>query len=322
MQGIDISSYQSGIDLSAVPCDFVWVKLTEGNGYVNPDAARQINQSLALGKPTGVYHYINGDQYETEFFRQRLTPWLGQVAVGVDWETGGNNRWGDLSYLDGVIKLLKTLTGLAHVVLYASEGVYPRDVAKRNDCPTWVAKYASMSPTGYQESPWAEGSFQADIRQYAYTGRLPGWNGNLDINKSYATQDQWSTWTGNGDDMTTAADVWNYGLGENAQVGKNNQPAWVRLSWMHHDTAQLVRMLCRTDDAGLKDGTNGDLYTRVVWMDKRIREMSVTVTAMSAAIEALSKATGADPATIGGLVSAAVKEKLDALQITVTTKDN
>ena len=40
MNGIDIASYQTGIDLTVVPCDFVIVKATEGTGYVNPDFSR------------------------------------------------------------------------------------------------------------------------------------------------------------------------------------------------------------------------------------------------------------------------------------------
>jgi len=40
LNGIDIASYQTGIDLSVVPCDFVIVKATEGTGYVNPDFTR------------------------------------------------------------------------------------------------------------------------------------------------------------------------------------------------------------------------------------------------------------------------------------------
>ena len=37
MNGIDISSWQSGINLEVVPCYFVVIKVTEGTGYVNPD---------------------------------------------------------------------------------------------------------------------------------------------------------------------------------------------------------------------------------------------------------------------------------------------
>ena len=40
LNGIDISNWQSGINLAVVPCDFVVIKATEGTGYVNPDYER------------------------------------------------------------------------------------------------------------------------------------------------------------------------------------------------------------------------------------------------------------------------------------------
>ena len=50
MKGIDIASYQAGIDLTSVPCDFVIVKATGGTGYVNPDFRRALGQAVSSGK--------------------------------------------------------------------------------------------------------------------------------------------------------------------------------------------------------------------------------------------------------------------------------
>ena len=54
------------------------------------------------------------------------------------------------------------------------------------------------------------------------------------------------------------------------------------------------------------------------YIDKRVREMTATITAQAAAIEALSKALGSNPADIAKTVETAVKAKLDALEINVT----
>ena len=66
MNGIDIASFQTGIDLSVVPCDFVIVKATEGTGYVNPDFTRAYAQAKNAGKCLGIYHYANGGDYQKE----------------------------------------------------------------------------------------------------------------------------------------------------------------------------------------------------------------------------------------------------------------
>ena len=47
LNGIDISNWQSGINLAVVPCDFVVIKATEGTGYVNPDYERAYRQGNA-----------------------------------------------------------------------------------------------------------------------------------------------------------------------------------------------------------------------------------------------------------------------------------
>jgi len=60
LNGIDISNYQAGIDLSVVPCDFVIIKATQGTTYTSPSFSKQMSAADAHGKLTGVYHYING----------------------------------------------------------------------------------------------------------------------------------------------------------------------------------------------------------------------------------------------------------------------
>ena len=55
--GIDVASYQDGIDLTAMPSvDFVIVKASEGRGYRNPQLAVQVASAQAAGKAWGLYH--------------------------------------------------------------------------------------------------------------------------------------------------------------------------------------------------------------------------------------------------------------------------
>src|SRR5699024_5202192 len=75
LNGIDISSHQTGIDLAKVPCDFVICKATEGVGYVNPDCGRAYAQGQKLGKKLGVYHFATGKSSgakEAGFFLQNI----------------------------------------------------------------------------------------------------------------------------------------------------------------------------------------------------------------------------------------------------------
>lgn len=120
-----------------------------------------------------------------------------------------------------------------------------------------------------------------------------------------------------GNNMTSAQDVWDYPIGAEGTPNKDNQPAWNRLSWIHQDTTRLYAILGRTDDGGTNDGSKGDIYTRICYIDKRIREMSATITAQAAAIEALSKAIGTNPTNITKIIQDTVQAKLESLKITV-----
>lgn len=192
MQGIDVSNWQAGINLAAVPCDFVICKATEGVNYVSPDCARQVEQALAAGKAVGIYHYINGAGAEAEmdYFYNNCKGWMGKVVWCIDWESYGNSVWGNTEYLDIAIKRLAKLTGKPPIV-YASASAFPSAVAFVNNCGTWVAQYANMQVTGYQDTPWNEGAYSCTIRQYASTGRLAGYSGNLDMNKFYGDRATW-----------------------------------------------------------------------------------------------------------------------------------
>lgn len=194
MQGIDISSYQAGIDLTRVPCDFIIVKATQGAGYMNPDCVRAVEQALAAGKYVGVYHYIDGSGVgEADFFVDQISGWVGRVLVCLDWEPGSNSRWGDLGYLGAVIDRVRERTGRPPVV-YASAAAFPWQTCADRDCGTWVAQYADMTQTGYQDHPWGEGAYDCLIRQYSATGRLPGWGGDLDLDIFYGDRTLWGAY--------------------------------------------------------------------------------------------------------------------------------
>lgn len=199
MNGIDISGWQKGINLAAVPCDFVICKATEGVNFVSNDCARQVEQALSLGKAVGIYHYVNGSGAvaEMDYFYNNCKGWMGKVVWCIDWESYGNRAWGNTGYLDQCIKRLAALTGKPPVV-YASSSAFPSSVASANNCGTWVAQYANMNPTGYQANPWNEGAYGCMIRQYSSCGRLSGYNGNLDLNKFYGDRATWNKYIAGG----------------------------------------------------------------------------------------------------------------------------
>lgn len=197
MNGIDIASHQAGIDLGSVPCDFVMVKATQGRGYINPYCSEHVERAAGLGKSVGVYHYVSGGDAKAEarFFVGNIPNWVGKHVLAVDWEENQNSAWGDRSYLEAVIAEIISLTGIRPLI-YAQASVYPMvsQVARIFDCGLWVAQYANDSTTGYQENPWNEDKYGQAMLQYSSHGRLPGWGGNLDLNKFYGNTLTWNAY--------------------------------------------------------------------------------------------------------------------------------
>lgn len=199
LNGIDIASYQAGLDLSVVPCDFVIVKATQGTTYTNPYCVGHVEQAINLGKLFGTYHYITGvgAVAEADFYVNSISNWVGKGIMCLDWESGDNSAWGNESYLREMAKRVIDRTGIPPVIyVQASRYSQVKAVADELNCGLWIAQYADMNPTGYQDSPWNEGSYSCAIRQYASTGRLNGWDGNLDINKFYGDASTWNAYAG------------------------------------------------------------------------------------------------------------------------------
>lgn len=194
MNGIDISNWQNGINLDAVPYDFIIAKATQGKTYVSPDCARQVEQARARGKLFGVYHYIDGSGAigEADFFTDNIKNWVGEGMLCLDWESNQNSAWGNEDYLRQVAQRVIDRTGIPPVIyVQQSRMAQVKPIADALNCALWIAQYANMNATGYQDAPWNEGAYSCAIRQYSSCGRLSGYSGNLDLNKAYMDAAAW-----------------------------------------------------------------------------------------------------------------------------------
>lgn len=198
MKGIDVSNWQNGIDLSAVPADFVIMKATEGTTYVSPDCERQYQQAKAAGRCLGVYHYANGGDVkaEADFFLSKVKGYISEAILCLDWEGENNPTFGknDFNWCKSWCDYVYDKTGVKPLV-YVSQSVMNK-LNGIGDYGFWIAQYANMNQTGYQDKPWNEGNYNCVIRQYSSSGRLPGYNGNLDLNKAYIDQTAWNKYAG------------------------------------------------------------------------------------------------------------------------------
>lgn len=192
LNGIDISAYQRGIDVSAngVPADFVGIKATEGIGYVNTDCDRAFQQAKAAGRRRLVYHFANQNDAiaEADFFLSKTAGYRdGHTIPVLDVEAAALNNSGAWvrAWLDRVASVWGTKPLVYMSGSPAKNSKY--DIVVQGNYGLWVAAYPSPAPTTYTDVPdyvptrWP---FSA-MRQYSSSGRLPGYNGPLDLNIFY-----------------------------------------------------------------------------------------------------------------------------------------
>lgn len=195
MNGVDVSSWNAGLNLARIDADFVIIKATQGDDYYNPLCRTHAAQAIDSGKLLGFYHYVNGcgAEREADYFVSFVHEWWGVAVLALDWESLQNSAWGNLDYLRDLTQRVIAKTGVRPLI-YCSASMFPWQLASDLDCGAWVAQYASNDATGYQDAPWNEGAYSCAIRQYSSMGQIDGYTGALDLDKAYMTPEQWKAY--------------------------------------------------------------------------------------------------------------------------------
>lgn len=271
MNGIDISNWQNGINLDAVPYDFIIAKATQGKTYVSPDCARQVEQARARGKLFGVYHYIDGSGAigEADFFIDNIKNWIGKGVLCLDWESQQNAAWGNEDYLRQVAQRVIDRTGIPPIIyVQQSRMAKVKPVADALNCALWIAQYANMNATGYQDAPWNEGTYSCAIRQYSSCGRLSGYSGNLDLNKAYMDVAAWKRYANPGGGTSTPA--------PSPSQPADSAPSGSTLDLVYHIVTNNINGVARKDYCGsrydevqgfINDTHNASASTLAEWIN-------------------------------------------------------
>ena len=194
LNGIDISAWQSGMDVAKVSADFTIIKATQGTWYVNPYCNTHYSQAKHSGKKLGLYHYAEGGDAakEADYFIAQISNYIGEAILCLDWEKEDNAAYGvnDKAWIKAFCDRVAQRIGVNPLVyLSASIRGYADGIGNYGK---WIAQYANNSLTGYQAHPWNEGAYDCAIRQYSSCGRIPGYGSNLDLDLAYMDAIAWS----------------------------------------------------------------------------------------------------------------------------------
>ena len=87
LNGYDISNHQRGLNVAAVPGDFVIAKATEGTTFVDRYCDGFVQAAFKAGKLVGVYHFVSGTSSgvaEAAFFVKNIKGYIGKAMLILD----------------------------------------------------------------------------------------------------------------------------------------------------------------------------------------------------------------------------------------------
>ena len=264
LYGIDIASYQSSLDISKVACDFVIVKATEGTGYTNPVCDKHFQQALNLGKKLGFYHYAKNEhntaREEADFFINNCLGYFGKGIPVLDWEEGVHDTAWALEWL----QIVEEKTGVKPMIYMNEHAVnnYDWSSVVANGNGLWVAKYRDYEPdfnydmtcagTVPSTNYW---SFYA-IWQFTSSGRLDGYNGNIDCNIFYGDESAWDKYaSGYKGLIEPPKPVYKHKVGEYVRFASCYEKSTSKVGWPPVGEA-LVPAIGEGTITNIKEGTN------------------------------------------------------------------
>lgn len=185
--GIDVSRSNGVIRWQEVAKDkrikYVFVKATEGQGYVDPRYRRNINGARKAGLKVGSYHFFTSKSSATDQFlhfksvvrknEQDLVPVLDVEEKGI------KGRWKGKQLVDSVkvfAELVKKHYG-KYPIIYSGESFYNKELcAQFNRYYLFVANYNRYAPAIY-------GKGKCNIWQYSEHGHLHGIGVYVDLSR-------------------------------------------------------------------------------------------------------------------------------------------
>lgn len=221
MRGVDVSNWQCDIDTYTLDADFVVAGATWGIGGfnnmclingVNQAANYQLGRAVNSGKSIGVYHYAMGRDAnaEADFFVDNVRGYVGNAVLVLDWESQDNPQFGNGAWIETWVRHVHDRTQVWPIVYVQASALGQLTSFVREHCGVWVAQYASMAVTGYQEMPWLYGAYGEAMRQYTSNGYVPGYAGRLDLNYFRGERWQWDAYA-HGDGANVSAPETNTG---------------------------------------------------------------------------------------------------------------
>ena len=184
-----------------------WQDTARDNMYVNPYCDPWVQWLIKHNKPWGFFHYLDGHDptEEAKRFIKHTKNYFGHGVPAADYEDRIPREYGTV-YLRKFVETVYAETGIKPFV-YTQLSYIQADVdgfrqLAEDGYPLWLAQYLYnvTLQIGFRETPWQQGSYypfdHITMHQYAHTGRISGYNDDLDLDLFYGDLEGWSKLAG------------------------------------------------------------------------------------------------------------------------------
>lgn len=184
LRGIDVSSWQTGLDLSKNTPQFAIMKATEGTTIVDRHCDSFVQQCLRLGIPWGFYHFArpNDATREAKWFYENTRNYSGRGIPVLDFEDTRLTN----AYMDAWITAYHDLTSVWPWIYTNADFInnrgYGTSLARKN-CGLWLAGYPKRVTTYPSEiiCPYAHKGWTLAAWQFTDNLSLNGMHVDGDI---------------------------------------------------------------------------------------------------------------------------------------------
>lgn len=207
LKGIDISKWQSGIDVGTTGVDFVICKATEGIGYTDPCCDKFYQSAKANGKKLGVYHFARPDLGNTaideaDFFVKNIKGYLNEAILVLDWEPT-NGKIADTGWAKAWLDRVYSQTGIKPIIYMSASPMrcFNWQNVVDGDYGLWIASYGKNTGEAGVKPSCGKWPFYC-LWQYTSKGRVNGYSGDIDMNYFYGDSSAWDKYAGGSPSVT------------------------------------------------------------------------------------------------------------------------
>jgi lysozyme len=198
VHGTDVSKYQGTIDWKTAlesGISFAFIKATEGGDRVDERFGEHWASARAVGMPRGAYHFYyfcRSPREQAEWFIRHVPrdPSSLPPVLDMEWnpQSPSCKRRPDPATvrqeMQTFLDIVEKHYGKRPIIYTTVDFFEDNDLTRVKGYPFWLRSVAGHPSERYGSHPWT-------FWQYTGTGRVPGINGDADINVFAGSHEEW-----------------------------------------------------------------------------------------------------------------------------------